>query len=333
MFSLYPRSVYRYHEDKKAIDDPEIDRLAKEIYAACKGFGTDEKRINDILGSSSPDMRFQIMQHYNHLYKTSLKKRMKQETSGDYGRLLQMISVPLPEFEASLLRKATKGMGTDEKAIYRVVMGRSPEDLQVLKQSYFKKMDKDLGVVLNSETSGDFKKILLAFIQASQQRFDPETHTPALAEQDAEDLYAAGEGRFGTDEKKFIDIVINRPVEHVRRVNDIYVSKHDHNIVKACKKEFSGDAEKALVFHANMIIRPLETLAELFESTMKGLGTDETGLSTCLVRYQQLLPQIKEAYEKKYGKSLHKRIHGETSGDYRDLLLKILESPVDSTGV
>ncbi|OQR84013.1 hypothetical protein ACHHYP_14023 [Achlya hypogyna] len=58
---------------------------------------------------------------------------------------------------------------------------------------------------------------------------------------------------------------------------------------------------------------------------MKSIGTDEYGLSATLVRYQHLLPQINQAYHATYGTPLKERIHGETRGDYRKLLLAVLD--------
>jgi hypothetical protein len=47
------------------------------------------------------------------------------------------------------------------------VIGRTPEEMALLKKTYFEKYNKDLGVVLNSELSGDFKKVIMAAVQVS----------------------------------------------------------------------------------------------------------------------------------------------------------------------
>jgi len=60
---------------------------------------------------------------------------------------------------------------------------------------------------------------------------------------------------------------------------------------------------------------------------MKGLGTDDDKLIRLVVRHRhpQVIAPIKEAYIKKYGSSLAKRIKGETSGDYCKLLLACIQ--------
>jgi hypothetical protein len=58
------------------------------------------------------------------------------------------------------------------------------------------------------DTSRHLKKILVALLQGQR----PETNqvNEDEAESDAKALYAAGEKRWGTDESKFVDIVLTR---------------------------------------------------------------------------------------------------------------------------
>ncbi|KDO28691.1 hypothetical protein SPRG_06545 [Saprolegnia parasitica CBS 223.65] len=158
-----------------------------------------------------------------------------------------------------------------------------------------------------------------------QQPFNPEIHTQAEAVEVAEIIYKAGEGKWGTDEATFCNAICSIPPQFMPAVNAAYVAKHGNSLERAIEKEFGGKAEDALLYHVGMILHPIETIAAQFEKTMKGLGTDEYALACAIVRYQHLLPQVKQAYQAKYGKSLRDRIYGETSGDFRALLLAILE--------
>jgi len=56
---------------------------------------------------------------------------------------------------------------------------------------------------------------------------------------------------------------------------------------------------------------------------MSGIGTNDEKLIRLVVRFRApyFIEPIKEAYKTKYGKTLGKRIKGETSGDYQKLLL------------
>jgi len=88
---------------------------------------------------------------------------------------------------------------------------------------------------------------------------------------------------------------------------------------KVIKKEFSGWLEKSLLNIVRSVQNRPAFIADCFENSMKGLGTNDEKLIRLVVRYRdpRLREPIKAAYLQKYGKSLRHRIEGETSGDYR----------------
>ncbi|KAK1935367.1 Annexin A13 [Phytophthora citrophthora] len=327
MLNLYPPANHAVHNGATLNFFPDIDQSCQAIHHACKGLGTDENALIAALGARTADQRYLISVRYRQLFGKELKKVLKGETSGDFGRLLQLIARPLPEVEAAIIRKATKGLGTKETMLYPIIMGRTNVELAILRKTYYDKVGHDLGSTLDGELSGDLKKVLLAALQAPMEQFNPGLHTPQRAEADAHALYKAGQGRLGTDERTFVNILVTSPPQHLQAINAAYVYKHKNDLIKAVKKEFGGDAEEALLFLVRMSLEPLELLAEMFEKTMKGFGTDEDALSATLVRYHGVLNDIRPVYKKKYGTELRDRIHGETSGDYRKLLLTVFDAP------
>ncbi|RLN49869.1 hypothetical protein BBJ29_003127 [Phytophthora kernoviae] len=326
---LYPASAHdAFHGT--GLQFPQcVDEAVQQIHGACQGLGTDEKTLITVLGSKSPETRNLIALRYKELYHKPLKDLVKSETSGDFGRLLRMISTPLSETEAQILRDATKGMGTTESLIIQILSGRSNEEMNILKRTYFDLVGKDLAVTMNSELSGDFRKVVMAVLQSPQVLYNPAVHNAANAEEEATALYKAGQGRLGTNEEAFIGILVKAPPELLKMMDAVYVAKYNNNIAKAVDKEFSGDAKKSLNYLVRSIMDPYPAIAEVFEKTMKGFGTDETGLSTALVRYQSVLPYVKAAYKKLYREELRDRISGETSGDYKRLLMEVFDAPQD----
>lgn len=210
--------------------------------------------------------------------------------------------------------------------LLQVIMGRTNLEINMLKKTYTQLYSKDLTKVLSGELSGDLKKAVLGVMRAEMAEFNASVHTSAKAAADADALYKAGEARRGTDTETFVRILVTSPPQHLRNVNAAYVARYKKSsLINAVKKEFSSDAKSALLFFVRWELERFELLAELFESTMKGVGTDEYGLSAAVVRYHALLPQVKVAYKKLYGRELRERIRGDTSGDYRALLLSIVD--------
>ncbi|KDO29631.1 hypothetical protein SPRG_05584 [Saprolegnia parasitica CBS 223.65] len=327
--NIYPQQTYEV-DAGRAIGhaNPAIDRACKEIQAACAGAGTNEAKLSTVLGNKSPVERCLVHLRYPELYNKSLLSEMASETSGNYGKLLQLLAQPIEEAEAMILRDATKGAGTTEKLLIPVLSGRSNIELNILKKAFFKLYQTDLVVAINDDVSGDLKTFYLAALNQMSQAYNPSIHTPAKAAEIAETIFKAGEGKWGTDESAFSNAICSIPPQFLAAVDAAYAAKHSHGLVHAIQKEFGGKAEDGLVYHVNIILHPIETIVEQIESTMSGIGTDEYGLSAAIVRYQHLLSQVKQAYQAKYGKPLRQRIEGETSGDYRALLLTILDHSI-----
>lgn len=67
--------------------------------------------------------------------------------------------------------------------------------------------------------------------------------------------------------------------------------------------------------------------ARLLHETMKGMGTDEKELNLLMVRCREpaLMGAIKVAYVDQYQKTLESKIKSETSGNYENCLVKIVD--------
>lgn len=92
---------------------------------------------------------------------------IKSETSGDLESGLKALitcSRNRPEFFAKCLNKALSGMGTKDHTLIRVIVSRCEIDLQSIKIAYQNKYGKSLCQAVSSDTSGDYKKLLLALV-------------------------------------------------------------------------------------------------------------------------------------------------------------------------
>ncbi|KAI9917876.1 hypothetical protein PsorP6_012635 [Peronosclerospora sorghi] len=268
-----------------------------------------------------------IVKRYKELHNQSLRDLVDEETSGHYGFLLKLLASPLPEAEAGILHKATKGLGTKEDYIYPVFVGRTkyihtreifgkrlkprldrlgfgskPSRAAAEPFSTLGRTNVEINILKKTYYDhGDFQTIILASLQAALVPYDATIHNAAKVKADVEKLYKTGRGKMGTDEEEF-------STEHLLVVAAAYEKKYGESLVEAAAHEFSGHAEKAVLFLIRMITEPIELLAELFESAMKGFGTDENALSSAVVRYHIVLRDIKPVYKKKYGKELRERL-------------------------
>ena len=65
------------------------------------------------------------------------------------------------EYFATRVNKAVKGLGTDNKLLIRIIVTRAEIDMPQIKEAYKKLYNKDMVEAIKSDTSGDYKKLLV----------------------------------------------------------------------------------------------------------------------------------------------------------------------------
>jgi hypothetical protein len=275
----------------------------------------------------TPEERCKVAIRYKETHGKELKAVMKSECgSRDFGTALQLLALPPDLAEVDVLRKACRGLGTDELLLYPVICGRSNKEINHLKKKYFDVHSKDLGGVLDSELGGTFEKLVFNCLQGLEEDLDPGFHTDDLVDQDVDTFYSLGEGKFGTDEGGLFKLLCSRPSEHLKKVNLKYAEKHDVTLFKVMDGELGGDTRDATLFLLGMKLKPYITVAKLIKEACKGAGTNELLLSCTLIRYQLVLKEVMLAYVELYGDTLQELIKSEVGGDYKRLLVEMCDA-------
>ncbi|KAM8859742.1 annexin A4-like isoform 3-T7 [Spinachia spinachia] len=304
-------------------DFPGADQLkdVEVLRKAMKGFGTDEQAIIDLLGSRSNRQRVPLLRAYKTSYGKDLVKDLHSELSGDFRKLVMATLKSPAEFDASELRSAIKGAGTDEACLIEILSSRSNAEIREINRIYKLEHKKSLEDAISGDTSGHFRRLLISLAQGN--RDERETVDISLAKQDAQALYSAGENKLGTDESKFNAILCARSKPHLRAVFVQYQQMCGRDIEKSINREMSGDLESGMLAVVKCIKNTSAYFAERLYKSMKGAGTKDTTLIRIMVTRSEVdMLDIRQEYVKNYGKSLYTHISGDTSGDYKKLLLK-----------
>ncbi|KAM7535600.1 hypothetical protein Aperf_G00000097475 [Anoplocephala perfoliata] len=300
------------------------DKDAEELRQAMKGLGTDEKKIINVLANRSVRQRKEIANRYSALYGRNLAKDLKSELTGNFEDIVLASLQEVPELKASALRKAMKGAGTDENVLVQVISVASNQEIQQIKQAYKDLFDKDLVRDITGETSGDFQRILVAILQA--QRDEGARIDQNQVEIDVDTLYESGEGRRGTEEAKFTQIFASRSFPHIKEIAKVYVDRHQKTLIEAIKSETSGSYRDMLISIVGYAEDHIELYAQWINKSMAGVGTrDEDLIRLILSRAEIDLEDIKEVYQRMTKKLLTSAIQSETSGDYKRMLIAIVE--------
>ncbi|KAM6916588.1 annexin A11a isoform 2-T2 [Xenentodon cancila] len=305
-------------------DFPGADPLkdVEVLRKAMKGFGTDEQAIIDLLGSRSSKQRVPLLRAYKTSYGKDLIKDLHSELSGDFRKLvLTMLKTPT-ELDAYELQDAIKGAGTDEACLIEILSSRSNDEIKEINQVYKREFKKSLEDAISGDTSGHFRRLLISLAQGN--RDERENVDISLAKQDAQALYAAGENKLGTDESKFNAILCARSKPHLRAVFQEYQQMCGRDIEKSISREMSGDLESGMLAVVKCIKNTPAYFAERLYKAMKGFGTKDRTLIRIMVSRSEVdMLDIRQEYVRNYGKSLYTHISGDTSGDYKKLLLKL----------
>nr|XP_057914079.1 annexin A11-like isoform X1 [Doryrhamphus excisus]XP_057914080.1 annexin A11-like isoform X1 [Doryrhamphus excisus] len=305
-------------------DFPGADPLkdVEVLRKAMKGFGTDEQAIIDLLGSRSNKQRVPLLRAYKTSYGKDLIKDLHSELSGDFRKLVMATLKSPAEFDASEIHCAIKGAGTDEACLIEILSSRSNAEIKEISRIYKTEYKKSMEDAISSDTSGHFRRLLISLAQGN--RDERQNVDLSLAKQDAQALYAAGENKLGTDESKFNAILCARSKPHLRTVFLEYQKMCGRDIEKSIGREMSGDLENGMLAVVKCIKNTPAYFAERLYKAMKGAGTKDTTLIRIMVSRSEVdMLDIRQEYVRNYGKSLYTHISGDTSGDYKKLLLKL----------
>ncbi|KAF5350342.1 hypothetical protein D9758_012797 [Tetrapyrgos nigripes] len=387
----------------------------EKIRKVTKGFGTNEDAVISTLAPLSALHLAALGAAFKASVGESLVDILGYETSGWFKSTLQAITLGPLFYDVSLIDEALRGAGTDEQLLTELMIDRTPEDLRLLKEGYAYKHRKGGDIdALEREVGGDLSGVIKRLFTMSLSSHRVLENAPvdhALVEKDVKALYEAGQGKIGTDEIAFCNVLVNRSRAHLGVLCEAYEKKYK-KLTKIIKSEFSGDLRDTLLYVVQGAKAPKDKSkghkdkknkdhkapitpetwgivrdVKLLEKSMKGAGTKDKELVRRFVSgsggwkgrsgkgrwgpgfHRLLIPVgaravifnssfsvflfslltfshanpssrrivrlhwsptrfrlIKDAYYHKYGKSLEDRVAGETSGDYKKLLVAVIRA-------
>jgi annexin A7/11 len=297
---------------------------ADALYKAMKGLGTDDKVLSNIIATRTRDQLLEVRKTFEQKYGKTLVQWIKGETSGHYEVLLISMIEPKADYDAILVKEAVRGLGTDDDQVIEVLCTRTNAELKAMKDAYRRlysvEVEKDVG----GDTSGDYRELLLNILRADR----PESATVDVeaAKRDAQTLYQAGEGKLGTDERTFIEILTKRTYPHLHTMAQQYANITGHSLEVGISKEMSGNFKKALI----VLVTPRdEYFATQMHEAMVGGGTNDKKLIRILSyisNSKDTAKAVNTFYTHRYRNTLPNDVGGDTSGWYKKTAVAILQN-------
>ncbi|XP_044053149.1 annexin A1a [Siniperca chuatsi] len=138
-----------------------------------------------------------------------------------------------PSGDAAVLDKAIKAKGVDENTIIEILVKRSNEQRQKVKEAYQQASGKPLETALKNALSGDLEDVVLALLK-----------TPA--QYDAQQLKLAMKG-LGTDEDTLIEILASRNNRELLEIKRAYKEDYKKELEDDIKSDTGGEFRAALL--------------------------------------------------------------------------------------
>eukprot|EP00118_Oscarella_pearsei_P004818 m.21142 g.21142 ORF g.21142 m.21142 type:complete len:280 (+) comp28142_c0_seq3:163-1002(+) len=255
---------------------------AEKLRMAMKGSGSNNSgTVVKVLTNCSNGQRQQIRLQYKTSYGRDLYEDLKSELKGDFEKITLALMDPPDVFDAREMRRAVKGLGTDEATLIEILSTRTPEEIVQLKKAYQEEFHRDLVEDVIDDTSGDFKQLLVSLLQANR---DSSTEVDkSLAKKEGDDLYRAGVAYWGTNESVFNKIFSTRSHAQLQATFQAYADLSGRDILKDVQSEMSGDLKDGLKAIAYSVVDMHGYFAERLYRSMKGLGTNDSQLIRVLV--------------------------------------------------
>jgi len=310
-------------------DDYDAEAAAQSLNESMKGLGTDEKIIIKILTSHDNAQRQEISDVFKTMKGTDLIDELKSELGGNFEDGVVALMAPPRIFDARELRDAMKGAGTDESTLVEILCTRSNDQIDEIKAAYEAEFERNLEDDLQSETSGYFRRLLVSQCNAGREEGDDVDDDKA--QEEAQAIYDAGEGQWGTDEADIHTVLALRNYAQLRATFDAYSSIADRQIEEAIESETSGTLQEGFLAIVKCARDPTRFFAEKIYKTMAGGGTDDKGLVRLMVSRSEVdLADIADIWgDMGYGETLKKWIRSDCGGDYKRLLERILTRDYD----
>ena len=125
------------------------------------------------------------------------------------------------------------------------------------------------------------------------------------------------------DKEAIIKITVQYPLTIRLKIRDKYKSSYGQDLLEDFESKLSSDFKDLIIGLYKSIY---EYDADQCRKAIKGIGTDDdTLIEIIATRPNWMLNKVKEIYKKKYNVELEQDVIDDTSGDFRKLLVSLLQ--------
>ncbi|XP_052196746.1 annexin Gh1-like [Diospyros lotus] len=295
---------------------------AEQLRKAFAGWGTNEDLIIQILAHRNAAQRTLIRQTYAATYGEDLLKELDRELSSDFEQIVMLWALDPDERDAFLVNEATRRFTASNLVLIEIACTRSSNELFLVRRAYHARYKRSLEEDVAYHTTGDFRKLLVPLV--SSFRYEGDVVNMMLAKSEAKTLHAKISEKAYNDEE-IIRILTTRSKAQLNAT----FNQYNNEFGNAINKDLRTDPKNEYLSLLRATIRCLTCPEKYFEKALRRainkLGTDEWALTRVVATRAEVdMQRIKEEYQRRNTAHLDRAIAGDTSGDYKNMLLALI---------
>ena len=314
-------------------------RDAKQVQKACKGMGTNDTLLIEIMCSRTKEQIRAIDMTYRAFDNTggdSLAMLIKSECGGVYGDFMKYITQSKAEYMYSQLCSAMSGLNTNESLIAEIFCLNSHEELLAMQELYESRRDCSLTDKLRDILSGHFEDVILFLLLDGKNTDEADQERAEHCAKELDNWFTKGCMLVGFRDKhrvKILELLADESVPMIALIKEIWREKgyqKGQSIEAMVKDKFSGDIQKTLLL---LLMDPVDATCWKLKKAFEGMGCDDAAVARAIGgadKHEAL--QVASRFMEKYDKDLVAEIKDETSGNLRKALVKWLQAPEPTRG-
>jgi len=209
---------------------------AESVKEAMAGFGCDDKKLIVALCSRTKSQLKRTAAKYRELYDEDLREAVRGETSGDYGKLVDLSLAPKDVYFADMIDKACVGIGCSETTLIELFVTTKNADIAAGRNAWEGRTDKNLIDYLDDELTESYKHLQhLIFKILKGERDESGEVDEAAAVKQVEAIHKECDKGMFSDfkEQVCIEIIGGNCTEQNLRIAEMYENKYDKSMAKA----------------------------------------------------------------------------------------------------
>ncbi|XP_058185118.1 annexin Gh1-like [Rhododendron vialii] len=289
---------------------------------AFAGWGTNEDLIIQILAHRNSAQRKLIRQTYADLFKEDILKELDKELSNDFERVVLLWTMDPAERDAFLANEAAKRLSASNWVLMEIACTRSSHDLFMARQAYHARYKRSVEEDVSYHTTGDFRKLLVPLL--SSFRYEGEEVNMTVAKSEAKILHEKILEK-AYNHEELIRILTTRSKAQLNATLNYYNNEFGNAINKDLKADPKDEYLTLLRATVKCLTCPEKYYEKVLRSTINKLGTDEWALTRVVATRAEVdMQRIKEEFHRRNSVPLDIAISGDTSGDYKKMLLALI---------